>query len=220
MLGYPFVVIEGLDGTGKTTLRKSLFRLWHGLYRVTPLCLLTTNYLETGAGSALIDGKYAPTPTNADAYLDALAEDKRASVERLIRPTLAFRPVIADRWLLSEMTFFALKHGREPKDTYEALAGHINIPADVTFVLEADLNQSMSRTGARQGDSVRDDWDEAGIQQTVKSIYEHVATTADQYPLLGRIIRLDGGLDRASVLRQAWDHMDVLSLTPPLEDLP
>jgi dTMP kinase len=99
---FPFIVVEGLDGTGKTTLRKGLFRLFEGLYRITPLAVLTTNFLDASAAADLVEGKYRPTTTNRDRYLAALAADKHATATRLIGTSLPSRPVIADRWLLSE----------------------------------------------------------------------------------------------------------------------
>jgi dTMP kinase len=107
---HPFIVIEGLDGTGKATLRKNLYRLFEGVYDVTPLCLLTTNFLDLVAASQVVTGKYHPQPENAAAYLSAIRRDKAATVATLIRPALKQRPAIADRWLLSEMAFFAVKH--------------------------------------------------------------------------------------------------------------
>src|SRR5262245_41432409 len=100
---YPFIVVEGLDGTGKTTLRKGLFRLFEGLFCITPLAVLTTNFLNAAVSLDLVEGKYQPTPENRDRYLAALTADKQATADRLIAPSLPTRPVIADRWLLSEL---------------------------------------------------------------------------------------------------------------------
>jgi dTMP kinase len=214
---YPFIVIEGVDGTGKTTLRKSLFRLWQGLYGVTPLCVLTTNYLDHTAAADLVDGKYSPTQANRDRYLAALIVDKQATVRQLIEPALRRRPVIADRWLLSELTFFYAKHQQPPSVTYAALADGLSLSADVTFVLDAAVNESMARTGTRKGDSVRADWDTRDVQLSLKEIYEHVVAAADDYPLLGSVVHLDAGAERPVVLQRAWEHLLDFDLVPNLE---
>ncbi|MFF9336856.1 nucleoside/nucleotide kinase family protein [Streptomyces albogriseolus] len=132
----PFIVVEGLDGTGKTTLRKGLFRLFEGLYRVTPLAVLTTNFLDASVAADLVEGKYQPSADNQYRYLAALAADKQATATRLIAPSLPARPVIADRWLLSELAFFAVKHDRSPKETYPHLAEHLGVIPDLTLVFD------------------------------------------------------------------------------------
>ncbi|MFF5273752.1 hypothetical protein [Streptomyces sp. NPDC000133] len=93
---HPFVAVEGQDGTGKTTLRKGLFRLHEGLFEVTPLAVLTTNFLDPGVALDLVEGKYQPTSGNQYRYLAALASDKQSTADRLVTPALPARPVIAD----------------------------------------------------------------------------------------------------------------------------
>lgn len=204
---FPFIIIEGLDGTGKTTLRKGLYRMWRGLEHHTPLCLLTTNYLDWTVGRQLVAGKYSPEPANRDDYLAALSADKRTTVERLIRPALAHRPVIADRWLVSEMTFFAIKHSRSPLETYQRLSAAIEVPATITFLLETDVEASMARAGGREGDAVRADWDVTDVQKRVKGVYQEILNDSVSYPLLGRVVSLDSTQDRATVLHAAWRHL-------------
>ncbi|MFJ7904025.1 dTMP kinase [Streptomyces sp. NPDC096198] len=211
---YPFIVVEGLDGTGKTTLRKGLFRLWEGLYGVTPLCVLTTNFLASDRAAAIIGGKYGPNAGNRDAYLSAVAADKRATLDRVVLPHRPVRPVIADRWLLSELAFFAVKHGMSVSETYEALASQLTLAPDVTLVLDLEIDTSMSRAQARQGDAVRADWDVHDIQSRVRETYEAVVTKPDGFPLLGDVVRLDARRPRSEVLLAAWDVLRERRLVP------
>ncbi|MEV6723589.1 dTMP kinase [Streptomyces xanthochromogenes] len=213
---YPFIVIEGLDGTGKTTLRKGLFRLWEGLYGVTPLCVLTTNFLAADQAAAIVTGKYQPNAGNRDAYLSAIAADKRATLERLVLPQRQVRPVIADRWLLSELAFFAVKHGMRVSETYETLARQLTVAPDLTIVLDLETDASMSRAQARQGDAVRADWDVHHVQSRVRETYEAVITKPDEFPLLGDVVRLDARRPRSEMLLAAWDVLRERQLVPPL----
>ncbi|KIE23725.1 dTMP kinase [Streptomyces sp. MUSC 125] len=213
---YPFIVVEGLDGTGKTTLRKGLFRLWEGLYGVTPLCVLTTNFLAPDQAAAIVAGKYRPDPGNRDSYLSAIAADKRATLERLVLPQRSVRPVIADRWLLSELAFFAVKHGMKASETYQALAADLAVAPDLTLVLDLETDASMSRARARQGDAVRSDWDVSDVQRQVRETYEAVLTKPDAFPLLGDVVRLDARRLRAEVLLAAWDVLRERRMVPPL----
>ncbi|MER7668172.1 thymidylate kinase [Kitasatospora sp. NPDC096128] len=209
-------VVEGLDGTGKTTLRKGLFRLIESLYGTTPLSILTTNWLDPSVAADLEEGKYRPSEANRARYLAALRADKRASVEQLIVPALRHRPVIADRWLLSELAFFAVKHGASAKETYAALEDAIAVRADLTLLLEHSPEEAMARAASRSGDAVREDWDVLDVQTRVRRTYDEVAADPAAFPKLGPIVRIDASLDRAGVLAAAWTALREHQLLPAL----
>lgn len=213
-MNHPFVVIEGPDGTGKTTLRKGLFHLWEGLHGVTPLCVLTLNFLDPGVTCDLVAGKYFPNAGNAEPYREAIVADKQATLERLVAPALAARPVIADRWLLSELAFFAVKHGVEPVDTYARLASRISRPADVTLVLQAPAGETVCRAHRRLGDATRPGWDDIEVQRRLHETYAAVVDTANRFPLLGDVVPLDARPDPAEVLGAAWGALDARGLMP------
>ncbi|WP_223184366.1 thymidylate kinase [Streptomyces sp. CBMA152] len=212
---YPFIAVEGLDGTGKTTLRKGMFRLWEGLYGVTPLCVLTTNFLAPDVATDIVSGKYQPSSENRDAYLAAIGTDKRAALERLVLPQQTARPVIADRWLLSELAFFAVRHDMKPTETYRRLSAAVTCAPDLTFVLDLHPSESLRRAHARPGDAVRPDWDVQNVQNRVRDVYDAVATQPDAYPLLGEVVRLDSARSRSALLLAAWDVMRERGLVPP-----
>lgn len=201
---YPFIVVEGLDGSGKTMLRKGLFRLWQSLTGVIPLCVLTTNYLDPALAADLVEGKYSPSPDNREAYLRAVTADKKATLERLVLPALAHRPVIADRWLLSEMVFFSVKHDVTPALTYQAIAPHLAMAADLTFLLTLPAEASMARAQDRAGDAVRPDWDTAAVQTRARAAYDEVAARPGDVPLLGSLAVLDALRPPEDVLDDAW----------------
>ncbi|MEW2498190.1 thymidylate kinase [Streptomyces nodosus] len=214
----PFIVVEGLDGTGKTTLRKGLFRLFEGLYRGTPLAVLTANFLDASVAADLVEGKYQPDPDNRLHYLAALAADKQATATRLIAPSLPVRPVIADRWLLSELAFFAVKHGRAPKETYPHLAESLSVIPDLTLVLDISPEAAMERAAARPGDATRPDWDVLDVQARVRQVYQTVIDEPSAYPVLGPVVRIDAAQDRATVLHTAWQALVQRGLLPELPE--
>lgn len=216
MQRFPFIVIEGLDGTGKTTVRKGLFRLWEGLYGVTPLCVLTSNFLAPDAAADIVEGKYQPSADNRDRYLQALVADKAATLARLVRPALTHRPVISDRWLVSELAFFAVKHDMKPSDTYERLAAGITQPVDLTLVLDLDPRDSLQRAHGRHGDATRADWDVLDVQARVRQVYTEIVSEPTAYPLLGAVAHIDASASPGAVLDQVWQALIAHDLVPPL----
>ncbi|MFH8380138.1 dTMP kinase [Kitasatospora sp. NPDC018058] len=212
---YPFIAIEGLDGTGKTTLRKGLFQLWQCLFDTAPLCVLTTNFLSPEYAGQIVEGKYRPSAANRQAYLSAIVADKTATLQ-LVESQRRARPVIADRWLLSELAFFAVKHGARAEDTYKALAEGLMEGPDATLVLELPATDSMLRAKDRAGDAVRADWDVHHVQSAVQEVYAEVTGSPQSFPLLGTVVRLDASATPAQVLGSAWTALEHLGLIPGL----
>lgn len=204
---FPFVAIEGLDGTGKTTLRKGIFRLWSGVGNVTPLCVLGTNHLDVTAAKTLLRGKYSPGSVSLTAYLDAVVADKEATLEQLVRPNLEHRPVICDRWILSDLAFLEARFGLAPLESYTSLQGRISRAPDLTFFLELAPESAVARSSARQGDATRGDWDRIDVQERVLRAYETIVDEADLYPAVGEVVRLDASVQPWRVLHQAWEAL-------------
>lgn len=204
---FPFVVIEGLDGSGKTTLRKGLFRLVKLLAGGDCLDILTTNYLLPDRVAALVAGKYDSQPGEVDEYLDALVADKLATQAQLLEPALRTRPVLADRWLLSELSFFAAKHQMGPDETYRRFGEALTRAADMTLVLTVPMEVSMDRAGRRPGEATRADWDVTDVQSAVALTLSEVIGRPSDFPLLGKVVELDASRTPADVLRQAWDAL-------------
>ncbi|MER5985761.1 thymidylate kinase [Streptomyces sp. NPDC001787] len=213
---FPLIVLEGGDGAGKTTLRKGLFRLIEGLYGVTPLSVLTTNYLDEDVAGDLVEGKYHPGEANRERYLAALGADKRATVQRLILPALPWRPVIADRWIISELAFFAVKHAMAPERTYAALADAVGVGADITLLLETTARTALDRAASRADDAARQDWDTLPVQERVHAVHRQIADSPDDFALLGPLVRIDASADRPTVLNAAWDALRERRLLPAL----
>jgi dTMP kinase len=205
-----FLVLEGIDGSGKTSLRKALFRLIARITGCTPLALPTTNYLDPAVATTLVRGKYAPQVIYLDAYLNALNRDNRLSFEQLIAPALSSRWVIADRWLFSEVVFMDLKYGLNPRESYERLSTGLTRGADLTLLLDADPTVTVERTAQRRGDSTRKDWDILPVQQRAREVFAGFVDEAQHYPLMGKLARLDASASRADLLLRAWHEVEAL----------
>ena len=154
-----FVVLEGIDGCGKTTQLQAL-RDWlpgSGLMAPGAALLVTREPGGTALGQALRQlllhppGEAAPEPT---AELLLYAADRAQHVEQTIRPALERGDwVLSDRFAGSTAAYQG--HGR---GLSMALIGQLEaiatggLAADLTLWLDVPLAESMRRRGDRPAD--------------------------------------------------------------------
>src|SRR5918995_401954 len=112
-----FVVFEGADGSGKTTLRE------HGLSRlrarnVDALTVPQVSWLDPCAAAVITAsrfrqgaGLYRPTQP---AVTDAVVRDKEALTQRLVEPQLSRRHVLGDRHVASDLVYHDVLFGIDP----------------------------------------------------------------------------------------------------------
>jgi len=156
-----FVVLEGIDGCGKTTQLQAL-RDWlpsSGLMAPGAALLVTREPGGTALGQALRQlllhppGEAAPEPT---AELLLYAADRAQHVEQTIRPALERGDwVLSDRFAGSTAAYQG--HGR---GLSMALIGQLEaiatggLVADLTLWLDVPLEESMRRRGDRPADRI------------------------------------------------------------------
>jgi dTMP kinase len=156
-----FVVLEGIDGCGKSTQLDAL-RTWlpgSGLLAPGAELIVTREPGGTALGAALRQlllhppGEAAPEPM---AELLLYAADRAQHVEQLIRPALeAGHWVLSDRFSGSTAAYQGhgrgLDHGRIAQ--LEQLATGGLVP-DLTLWLELPLAESLRRRGDRAADRI------------------------------------------------------------------
>ena len=156
-----FVVLEGIDGCGKTTQLQAL-RDWlpsSGLMAPGAALLVTREPGGTALGQALRQlllhppGEAAPEPT---AELLLYAADRAQHVEQTIRPALERGDwVLSDRFVGSTAAYQG--HGR---GLSMALIGQLEaiatggLAADLTLWLDVPLAESIRRRGDRPADRI------------------------------------------------------------------
>lgn len=198
------LVIEGLDGSGKTTLRKSLFRLFVEMHGTVPLALVSANYLGSGAADRLVQGKYRADEIGPVEYLQAVLNDKLATEAFLLQPTAGHRTVIVDRWLLSDMIYVGVRYGQALDHTYRLFADRLRIGADLTLLLDVPAHGAMQRAQARGAHTVRPDWDVESRQRSAASLYASFIADQDRYPLLGQVVILDASKSKSELLHDVF----------------
>ncbi len=129
---WPFVVLEGLSGTGKTTIANALAGLGGGTYVHTP----TGTYRDMHAA---VDAQAGAT----ERYFFYLASLARAADE--IARELPCRPVICDRWITTTQAWHGLL-GAPVLDTVESLD---LLEPDITVLIVCDEIERQRRLDLR-----------------------------------------------------------------------
>ena len=176
-----FVVLEGIDGCGKSTQIEAL-RRWlptSGLLATGAELLVTREPGGTALGAALRQlllhppGEAAPEPM---AELLLYAADRAQHVEQCIRPALA-----AGHWVLSDRysgsTAAYQGYGRGLDLARIAQLEHLatgGLAPDLTLWLELSLAESLRRRGERTADRIEASG-EAFLQRVIDGFAELAA---------------------------------------------
>lgn len=138
-----FIVIEGIDGTGKST-QVRLLAEW---FRSQGREVITSREPTDGHW-----GKLARNSGNvrlsAEEELELFLKDRAEHVEQLIQPSLAAgKVVILDRYYFSTMAYQGCR-GFDPADIRRRNEAFAPVP-DFLFILDLDVDSALGRIGAR-----------------------------------------------------------------------
>lgn len=140
----PFIVFEGIDGSGKTTQAKKLADY---LASRGARVLLTAEPSDGPVGAHIRSLKTRPAP-EAEARL--FTEDRRDHLSRTILPALAQGvTVICDRYVYSSAAYQGAR-GIDPESIL-AENSAFALPADVTFLIEIDVDAALARIASGRG---------------------------------------------------------------------
>jgi len=141
------IVLEGLDGSGKSTQVQALA----GALRAAGHELVVTREPTTGpAGRRIRAAAAAREPLPPERELAWFVEDRQQHVREVIRPALAAgRVVVSDRYFLSTVAY----QGARGLDWRELLArSEAEFPApDLAVVLEIEPGAGLARVADRGG---------------------------------------------------------------------
>jgi len=139
-----FIVIEGIDGTGKSTQVKRLGEWFESQGREVVLSREPTagpwGKLARESGST---GRVSP-----EEELQYFLNDRRQHVEELIVPSLAAgKVVILDRYYFSTMAYQGVR-GFDPAEIRTKNEAFAPVP-DILLILDLDVDSALGRIGAR-----------------------------------------------------------------------
>lgn len=193
-----FLVLEGCDGSGKSTIRQYIFaKLWASNQE----CLTVgqhgwhiPKYTEV-----IVNVRNRRCTYPQEKILEAYVQDKKVHYERTIRPHLQKRHVIADRYIYTDIVYHSVLHSIDVQTTYTAhLQAGTVIPDYVVFV-DAPLDVTMDRIRRRARS--RRWWEQ---EEYLSMIYRRYHEIFFEKPLpnLPPVIRVDNSRDGHSWMEQ------------------
>jgi len=159
-----FIVIEGIDGSGKTTLARRLVAgrdVW-----------LTAEPTKGRLGAMLRSGELGDIPPAAEALL--FAADRSIHTAEIEAELEKGRWVICDRYAGSTVAYQSASMGDAADwDWLNSMQAHSVIRPDAVILLDMDPEESMARVGTRGEELSR--FEKLDFQRRVRSAYLRLA---------------------------------------------
>lgn len=145
-----FIVIEGIDGTGKSTQAKRLGEWFTAQGREVILSFEPT----TGPWGKKVRESAATGRLSPEDELQYFLNDRRQHVEELISPSLAAgKVVILDRYYFSTMAYQGAR-GFDPAEIRRQNEAFAPVP-DLLLIMDLDVDSALERIGVR-GDTANE----------------------------------------------------------------
>jgi dTMP kinase len=190
------IVLEGIDGSGKTTQARSLLRRlrsrgWEAAFFREPTRGPWGRQIKR---KAVRDGSLTP-----EEELDLFVKDRRENVEKNVKPTLKNgKIVVLDRYYFSTIAYQGAK-GIDPRRIRRLNEAFAARP-DLVIILDVDAGAGLARIAGRK---TRDElFEREDYLLRVGEIFRsfHGAN----------ILHLDGRGDRRSIGRAIWARVSKL----------
>jgi len=145
-----FIVIEGIDGTGKSTQAKRLAKHFITKGRQVTLSREPTD----GPWGTLLRNSAETGRLSPGEELETFLKDRKQHVEELIAPAIADgQVVILDRYYFSTMAYQGSR-GFNPEKIRRDNEAFAPVP-DVLLILDLDVDTALTRIGSR-GDTANE----------------------------------------------------------------
>ncbi|MEI6820065.1 MAG: dTMP kinase [Verrucomicrobiota bacterium] len=145
-----FIVIEGIDGTGKSTQASRLGE-W---FRTQGREVVVSREPTAGPWGKKVRESAASGRLSPEEELEYFLNDRRQHVEELIAPSLAAgKVVILDRYYFSTMAYQGAR-GFDPSEIRRQNEAFAPVP-DRLLILDLDVDSALERIGAR-GDTANE----------------------------------------------------------------
>lgn len=155
-MSFPLVVFEGIDGSGKTTLRNNV---WNRLLMadVPTIAMGQHSWLDVDLGRQLSELRRASGPDLPSSRFtdvrEAYLEDKKLHWEFTIAPALEHAVVILDRYFLSDAVYLDALYGIPAKETLREVSRRQLGTPQVLVFLDIDEHAAERRIVERGRES-------------------------------------------------------------------
>lgn len=188
-----FIALEGIDGGGKTTLRKHLFKVARE-QGVDLLNILHLSWLHPEEAETITAVRFRRQPRPVDQVLRAYVVDKESLADRIVRPHLRYRHVLSDRYIASDMVYTEMDAGIAGDALYEAYcSGRVEWPDVIVFV---DTPPEVACQRMRAADEKPSLEYQRGRSQAFREIL-----LGDRFPQLRPVVYFENTQDRGESLR-------------------
>lgn len=186
------VVVEGIDGTGKTTLARNIYiRLGE---RGFP-AIFTFEPTDGLWGKRLRQSFSAPGRLTPEEELGLFLKDRKEHVEKIIRPSLERKKiVVCDRYYFSTMAYQGAR-GLDPEAIRKTNETFAPMP-DLVLLLELDPEAAIKRIRESRGE-VPDNFEQLAYLKKVVGIFKSLS---DPF-----VVRIDATLPPEELLNSAWN---------------
>jgi dTMP kinase len=139
-----FIVLEGIDGTGKSSHAKRLASYFSSLGRE----VVQSREPTDGPWGKKLRDSASTGRLDPEEELECFLRDRREHVEQLIKPALAEgKVVILDRYYFSTMAYQGAR-GFDPQEIRRRNEEFAPVP-DWLFILDVELDTALQRIGHR-----------------------------------------------------------------------
>jgi thymidylate kinase len=208
--GGVFLVIEGTDASGKTSLRRHLYeRLMEKRKEMLSLISfswLVPRYTEIITGVRHLGARYPE-----ELVIEAYVGDKEALCREIISPNLACRHVTCDRFCISDIVYISVMQDISPRLTYREYLRSAVLKPHVTVFVDTPPEVAFERNVKRLKGSTRNKhpWDVLERQKRIYALFNEIMFSG-AYPWFQPVIRIDNSGDFEETVknfeRQVFPH--------------
>ena len=182
------VVVEGIDGTGKTTLARNLYATLRDMGHEA---IFTCEPTDGKWGRLLRSSFSAAERLSPSEELDLFIRDRQDHVERVLSPALSRRCyVICDRYYFSTMAYQGAR-GLDPREIRSANEAFAPVP-DLVLLMDLDPELALKRIIEERGDRPNN-FEQLAVLKKVDAIF---VSLSDPF-----IVRLDATLSPEELLK-------------------